>query len=184
MRYAAHGSDDLKRIYLPKLISGRMDGHDAAHRAAGRLRRRRVAHKAERASDGTYRISGQKIFITYGEHELTDNIIHLVLGARCRTRRQAHAAYLFSLCRNFWSMQTAAAGARNDAARIPSSTRWAFTPRLPARWSAATMAAPSRYLVGEENRGMSVYVHDDEPRTASPSARRASASPKPQRSRP
>ena len=36
--------------------------------------------KAERAGDGTYRITGQKIFITYGEHDLTDNIIHLVLA--------------------------------------------------------------------------------------------------------
>ncbi len=58
-----------------------MDGHHAAHRAAGRLRRRRAAHaRRERAGDGSYRITGSKIFITYGEHDLTDNIIHFVLA--------------------------------------------------------------------------------------------------------
>ena len=40
----------------------------------------RCAPRAERAGDGTYRITGSKIFITYGEHDLTDNIIHFVLA--------------------------------------------------------------------------------------------------------
>ena len=58
-----------------------MDGHHAAHRAAGRLRCRRAAHQGgTRAGDGSYRITGSKIFITYGEHDLTDNIIHFVLA--------------------------------------------------------------------------------------------------------
>ena len=77
---AAHGSDELKRIYLPKLISGEWMGtmqltEPQAGSDVGALRT-----KAERAGDGTYRITGQKIFITYGEHDLTDNIIHLVLA--------------------------------------------------------------------------------------------------------
>jgi len=49
-------------------------------RAAGRLRRRRPKTKAVKLDDGTYQISGEKIFITSGDHDLTDNIVHLVLA--------------------------------------------------------------------------------------------------------
>src|ERR1700744_1002161 len=76
----AHGSDALKTIYLEKLVSGEWTGtmqltEPQAGSDVGALRTR-----AERAPDGSYRIIGQKIFITYGEHDLTDNIIHFVLA--------------------------------------------------------------------------------------------------------
>src|SRR5207248_3504685 len=76
----AHGSDELKRGFLPKLVSGEWMGtmqmtEPQAGSDVGALRTR-----AERVPDGSYRITGQKIFITYGEHDLTDNIIHLVLA--------------------------------------------------------------------------------------------------------
>ena len=77
---ASHGSDDLKARYLGQLISGEWMGtmqltEPQAGSDVGALRT-----KAERAGDGTYRITGSKIFITYGEHDLTDNIIHFVLA--------------------------------------------------------------------------------------------------------
>jgi acyl-CoA dehydrogenase len=77
---AAYGSDDLKQRYLGKLISGEWMGtmqltEPQAGSDVGALRT-----KAERAGDGSYRITGSKIFITYGEHDLTDNIIHFVLA--------------------------------------------------------------------------------------------------------
>ncbi len=76
----AYGSDRLKQEYLGKLISGEWMGtmqltEPQAGSDVGALR-----SKAERASDGSYRITGSKIFITYGEHDLTDNIIHFVLA--------------------------------------------------------------------------------------------------------
>jgi alkylation response protein AidB-like acyl-CoA dehydrogenase len=76
----AHGTDDQKNLYLPKLISGEWTGtmnltEPQAGSDLGLLRA-----KAERQGDGTYKISGQKIFITYGEHDCADNIIHLVLA--------------------------------------------------------------------------------------------------------
>jgi alkylation response protein AidB-like acyl-CoA dehydrogenase len=76
----AYGSDDLKRQYLEKLISGEWMGtmqltEPQAGSDVGALRTR-----ATRAADGTYKITGSKIFITYGEHDLTDNIIHFVLA--------------------------------------------------------------------------------------------------------
>jgi acyl-CoA dehydrogenase len=76
----AYGSDVLKQAYLEKLISGEWMGtmqltEPQAGSDVGALRTR-----ATRAEDGSYRITGSKIFITYGEHDLTDNIIHFVLA--------------------------------------------------------------------------------------------------------
>jgi butyryl-CoA dehydrogenase len=77
---AVYGTADLKQSYLPKLISGEWMGtmqltEPQAGSDVGALR-----SKAERAPDGSYRITGSKIFITYGEHDLTSNIIHFVLA--------------------------------------------------------------------------------------------------------
>ena len=76
----AYGNDKLKQEYLGKLVSGEWMGtmqltEPQAGSDVGALR-----SKAERASNGSYRIIGSKIFITYGEHDLTDNIIHFVLA--------------------------------------------------------------------------------------------------------
>src|SRR5689334_8083353 len=77
---ANHGSEQLKKRYLAKLVSGEWMGtmqltEPQAGSDVGALRT-----KAVRSEDGSYRITGQKIFITYGEHDLTDNIIHFVLA--------------------------------------------------------------------------------------------------------
>ena len=75
-----HGSDELKRDYLPRIVSGEWPAtmnltEPQAGSDVGALKT-----KAEPNSDGSWRISGTKIFITFGEHDLTDNIIHLVLA--------------------------------------------------------------------------------------------------------
>jgi hypothetical protein len=77
---ATHATDAIKAKYLPKLVSGEWMGtmnltEPQAGSDVGALRTR-----AERRDDGSYRIFGQKIFITYGEHDFTDNIVHLVLA--------------------------------------------------------------------------------------------------------
>ena len=75
-----HGSEDLKSRYLENLVSGRWTAtmNLTEPQAGSDLAALRT--RAEPAGDGTYRIAGQKIFITYGEHDLTDNIVHLVLA--------------------------------------------------------------------------------------------------------
>lgn len=75
-----HGSDELKRDYLPKIVSGEWPAtmnltEPAAGSDVGALRTRAVP-----AGDGSWKIKGTKIFITYGEHDLSDQIIHLVLA--------------------------------------------------------------------------------------------------------
>ena len=76
----AHGSEDQKQKYLPKMISGDWSGtmnltEPHCGTDLGLLRT-----KAEPQSDGAFKVSGQKIFISSGDHDLTDNIIHLVLA--------------------------------------------------------------------------------------------------------
>ena len=76
----AHGSEELKREYLPKMISGEWTAtmnltEPQAGSDVGALK-----SKAVPGTDGSWRVSGNKIFITWGEHDLTDNIIHMVLA--------------------------------------------------------------------------------------------------------
>ncbi|MBB3949650.1 acyl-CoA dehydrogenase [Aureimonas jatrophae] len=77
---SAHGSQALKDIYLSKLVSGEWMGtmNLTEPQAGSDLSDLRT--RAERRGDGIYRIFGQKIYITFGEHDLTDNIVHLVLA--------------------------------------------------------------------------------------------------------
>jgi 3-(methylthio)propanoyl-CoA dehydrogenase len=75
-----HGSEEQRETYLPRMVTGEWAGtmnltEPQAGSDVGAL-----ATKAVPADDGTWRITGQKIFITYGEHDLTDNIVHLVLA--------------------------------------------------------------------------------------------------------
>lgn len=77
---SVHGSDEQKAYYLEKLISGEWTGtmnltEPQAGSDLGLLR-----SKAEPNGDGSYKVSGQKIYITYGEHDMAENIIHLVLA--------------------------------------------------------------------------------------------------------
>ena len=83
------GSDELKATYPAEDGRRQVDRHDEPDRAAGRLRSRRRAHaRGAAARRHAYKLYGQKIFITYGEHDYTDNIVHLVL-ARTPTRPKA-----------------------------------------------------------------------------------------------
>ncbi|MDO1580934.1 acyl-CoA dehydrogenase C-terminal domain-containing protein [Rhizobium oryzicola] len=75
-----HGSDEQKQTYLPKMVEGKWSGtmnltEPHCGTDLGLLRTKAVPN-----GDGTYRISGQKIFISAGEHDMTDNIVHLVLA--------------------------------------------------------------------------------------------------------
>ena len=76
----AHGSDEQKDYYLPNLISGEWSGTMNITEPNAGSDLGLIRTKAEIHGDGSYRISGQKIFITYGDHDMSENIIHLVLA--------------------------------------------------------------------------------------------------------
>ena len=80
MALEAHASDDLKATYLPKLCSGTWPATMNLTEPQAGSDLGALSSTAQPQPDGTYRVSGQKIFITYGDHDLTDNIVHLVLA--------------------------------------------------------------------------------------------------------
>ncbi len=151
---AGHGSDELKRIYLPKMISGEWMGtmqltEPQAGSDVGALRT-----KAERAGDGTYRITGQKIFITYGEHELTDNIIHLVLARLSDAPPGTRGISLFVVPK-FLVNADGSLGARNDVRAHSIEHKMGIHASPTCTMVYGDNGGAVGYLVGEENRGMS-----------------------------
>ncbi|MFO1393646.1 MAG: acyl-CoA dehydrogenase C-terminal domain-containing protein [Steroidobacteraceae bacterium] len=77
---AAHGTEELKQRYLPKMVSGEWAGTMCLTEAHAGTDLSMLKTKAVPRGDGSYSITGTKIFITAGEHDLTDNIVHLVLA--------------------------------------------------------------------------------------------------------
>ncbi len=75
-----HGTDGAEADLPAEDDRGPLDRHDEPDRAALRHRPRPAAHQGRAAGDGSYKISGQKIFISAGEHDLAENIVHLVLA--------------------------------------------------------------------------------------------------------
>ncbi len=76
----AHASEELKKKYLARLVSGEWTGSMQLTEPQAGSDLATLRTRAARAADGSYRLKGTKIFISYGEHDMTDNIIHLVLA--------------------------------------------------------------------------------------------------------
>jgi alkylation response protein AidB-like acyl-CoA dehydrogenase len=150
---AAHGSDDLKRTYLPKLVSGEWMGtmqltEPQAGSDVGALRT-----KAVRMEDGSYRITGQKIFITYGEHDLTDNIIHFVL-ARLPDAPPGNRGISLFLVPKFLVNADGSLGARNDLRAHSIEHKLGIHASPTCTMVYGDHSGARGYLVGEENRGL------------------------------
>ena len=75
-----HATDDIKNKYLPKIVEGKWSGTMCLTEPVCGTDLGLLRTKAKKQTNGTYKISGQKIFITSGDHDLTENIIHLVLA--------------------------------------------------------------------------------------------------------
>ena len=150
---AAHGSEELKHIYLSKLVSGEWTGtmeltEPQAGSDVGALRTR-----AERAPDGTYRITGQKIFITYGEHDLTSNIIHFVLARLPDAPSGTKGISLF-LVPKFLVNADGSLGSRNDLRAHSVEHKLGIHGSPTCTMIYGDGGGAIGYLVGEENRGL------------------------------
>jgi acyl-CoA dehydrogenase len=149
----AHGTDHLKKTYLPKIVSGEWTGtmqltEPQAGSDVGALRT-----KAERASDGTYRLTGQKIFITYGEHDLTENIIHFVLARLPNAPPGTRGISLF-LVPKFLLNADGSLGARNDVRAHSIEHKMGNHASPTCTMVFGDQGGAVGYLIGEENRGM------------------------------
>jgi acyl-CoA dehydrogenase len=149
----AHGSDELKKIYLAKLISGEWTGtmqltEPQAGSDVGALRTR-----AERAADGSYRLFGSKIFITYGEHDMTDNIVHFVLARLPDAPAGTRGISLF-LVPKFMVNADGTLGKRNDIKAVSVEHKLGIHGSPTCTMSMGDDGGAIGFLVGEENRGM------------------------------
>ena len=108
-----HASDDLKAKYLEKLVTGEWMGTMNLTEPQAGSDLNALKARAEPNGDGTYRIYGQKIFITYGEHDFTDNIVHLVLARLPDAPAGTRGISLF-LVPKFFVGDDGTLGERND----------------------------------------------------------------------
>ncbi|WP_041801443.1 acyl-CoA dehydrogenase [Rhodopseudomonas palustris] len=149
----AHGSDALKKIYLEKLVSGEWPGtmqltEPQAGSDVGALRSR-----AERYGDGSYRIIGSKIFITYGDHDMTDNIVHFVLARLPDAPPGTKGISLF-LIPKFLVNADGSLGERNDIYPTGIEHKLGMHAAPTCTMTIGDHGGAVGYLVGEENRGM------------------------------
>src|SRR6202048_2855361 len=149
----AHGSSELKKIYLEKLISGQWTGtmqltEPQAGSDVGALRTR-----AERAPDGSYRIKGTKRSLTYGDHDMPDNIVQFVLARLPDAPAGTKGISLF-LIPKFLVNADGSLGTRNDiyASGIEHKLRMHAATTCPM--TMGDKGGAIGYLIGDENKGM------------------------------
>ncbi|MGE5547907.1 MAG: acyl-CoA dehydrogenase [Solirubrobacterales bacterium] len=150
---STHGSDELRSTYLSKLVSGEWTGtmnltEPSAGSDVGALRT-----KAVRQPDGTYRITGQKIFITSGDHDLAENIVHLVLARLPDAPAGVKGISLFVVPK-FLVNPDGSLGARNDVACIKLEEKMGIHGSPTCVMAYGEHQGAIGWLVGEENRGL------------------------------
>jgi 3-(methylthio)propanoyl-CoA dehydrogenase len=149
----AHGSDEQRATYLPRLLTGEWSGtmdltEPEAGSDVGALRARAVP-----AEDGTWRISGTKIFITWGEHDLAENIVHMVLARTPGAPPGTKGISLF-IVPKFLVAPDGSLGERNDVHCVSIEHKLGIHASPTCVMSFGEGEGAVGYLVGEENRGM------------------------------
>ena len=148
----AHGTDDQKRLYLEKMISGEWSGTMNLTEPQAGSDLSLVKTKAEPDGD-RYRIRGQKIFITYGEHDMTDNIVHLVLARLPDAPEGTRGISLF-LVPKFLVNDDGGIGQRNDLRCVSLEHKLGIHASPTCVMSYGDDEGAIGYLVGQENRGL------------------------------
>ncbi|SCA57660.1 putative Acyl-CoA dehydrogenase [Candidatus Terasakiella magnetica] len=145
-----HASDEQKATYLEKMISGEWTGTMNLTEPSAGSDLAAVSAKAVPQEDGSYKISGQKIFITFGEHDMTDNIIHLVLARTPDAPAGSRGISLF-IVPKFLVNEDGSLGERNPAYCISIEHKLGIhgSPTATMSFEEAT-----GYLVKEENKGL------------------------------
>ncbi|MBB5518104.1 acyl-CoA dehydrogenase [Amphiplicatus metriothermophilus] len=147
------GTDEQKRLYLPKMVSGEWTGtmNLTEPQAGSDLSALRT--KAEPAGDGRYKIAGQKIFITYGEHDMTDNIVHLVL-ARLPDAPEGTAGISMFLVPKIHVNEDGSLGARNDVQCLKLEEKMGLHGSPTCVMAYGEKGECYGTLLGEEHRGL------------------------------
>ena len=146
----AHGTDEQKSTYLPNMYAGQWSGAMALTEAHAGTDLGMMRSRAEPQADGSYRVTGTKIFITGGEHDLVENIIHLVLAKLPDAPSGTKGISLF-IVPKFLVNEDGSLGERNGVAS------GSIEHKMGIRGSATNVINYDNavgYLLGEENQGL------------------------------
>ncbi len=146
-------SDELKATYLEKLISGEWTGTMNLTEPQAGSDLAAVRSRAEPQADGSYKVFGTKIFITYGEHDMADNIVHLVLARVAGAPEGVKGISLFVVPK-FLVNQDGSLGDRNDVYCVSIEHKMGIKASPTAVLQFGDHGGAVGYLVGEENRGL------------------------------
>jgi len=147
------GSDELKSVYLEKLVTGAWTGTMNLTEPQAGSDLALVRSRAEPQPDGTYKVFGTKIFITYGEHDMADNIVHLVLARVPGAPEGVKGISLFVVPK-FLVNADGSQGARNDVHCVSIEHKLGIKASPTAVLQYGDHGGAVGYLVGEENRGL------------------------------
>jgi len=160
------GSEELKQTYLHKMVEGRWTGTMNLTEPQAGSDLAAVRSRAEPQADGRYKLFGQKIFITHGEHDMAENIIHLVLARTPSAPEGVKGISLFVVPK-FLVNSDGSLGARNDAWCASLEHKLGIHASPTAVMVFGDHGGATGYLVGEENRGLEImFVMMNEARFA------------------
>ncbi|MFC4924079.1 MULTISPECIES: acyl-CoA dehydrogenase [Delftia] len=147
------GSDELKATYLEKLVTGEWTGTMNLTEPQAGSDLALVRTKADPQPDGSYKVFGTKIFITYGEHDMAENIVHLVLARVAGAPEGVKGISLFVVPK-FLVNKDGSLGARNDVHCVSIEHKMGIKASPTAVLQYGDNGGAVGYLVGEENRGL------------------------------
>ena len=147
------GSDELKAVYLEKLVSGEWTGTMNLTEPQAGSDLAAVRTRAEPQPDSSYKIFGTKIFITYGEHDMAQNIVHLVL-ARVQGAPEGVKGISLFVVPKFLVNADGSLGARNDVHCVSIEHKMGIKASPTAVLQYGDHGGAIGYLVGQENRGL------------------------------
>jgi acyl-CoA dehydrogenase len=147
------GTEEQKALYLPRMVSGGWTGTMNLTEPQAGSDLSAVRTRAVPQADGSYRVHGQKIFITYGEHDLTPNIVHLVLARTPNAPEGVKGISLFVVPK-FLVDEDGSVGARNDVRCVSIEHKLGIHGSPTAVLAFGDGEGAQGWLVGEENRGL------------------------------
>ncbi|MYE96588.1 MAG: acyl-CoA dehydrogenase, partial [Acidimicrobiaceae bacterium] len=150
---SAHGTDEQKALYLPRMASGDWTGTMNLTEPQAGSDLGAVAARALPQPDGSYRLHGTKIFITYGEHDLADNIVHLVLARTPGAPPGTRGISCFLVPKHL-PAAGGSPGARNDLLCVSIEHKLGIHASPTCVMSYGDGEGALGFLVGEENGGM------------------------------